>query len=216
MLGLEIVRAYHREEAEVADDVLDAALGLPPGRWRHDPRRDAEVQSQYAGQSIVDLPTPYVMCRHIFGQLALTEHDVFVDLGCAAGRVVLYGAAVTRSRFRGIEIVRERGAIAQEAARNHDRVEIVIGDVLDQDLSVGTVFYAFRPFSEETEGQVVTRLLAEAARRSITVVTHRLLPSLFDTPLLERSDHGPVQFLRSRHDAVDDARVTHRTPMTIR
>jgi precorrin-6B methylase 2 len=199
MTGGELIDAYHREERDADDDALDAALGIPAQRWRHRPGRDAALQAEHVGESIVDVPTPYEICRRIFSSVTLESHDLFIDLGCAAGRVVLYGALVTTARFRGIELIAERAAIATEAARRLelDRVEIIEGDVLDQDFGAGTVFYAFRPFSVETEAKVLERLHAEARRRAITVVTHRLQPSLFDLTVFERTDHGALQVLRS-------------------
>jgi hypothetical protein len=199
MIRRELIDAYHREESDADDDTLDAALGIPAQRWRHQPGRDAALQVDYVGESIVDVPTPYEICRRIFASVMLDSNDLFIDLGCAAGRVVLYGALVTPARFRGIELVAERAAIATDAARRLelDRVEIIDGDVLDQDFGDGTVFYAFRPFSVETEAKVLDRLHEEARRRAITVVTHRLQPSLFDLTVFERVDHGALQVLRS-------------------
>jgi len=194
-----LVGAFHRGKRTCDEAALDAALALPPQRWRHTPQLDATLQAQHVGESIVDVPTPYEICRRVFSYLELDETDLFVDLGCAAGRVVLYGASVSPARFRGIELIDARAAVAANAARQLglNRVDIVAGDVRDHDFGIGTIFYAFRPFSIETEAEVLQRLHAEAQRRQITVVTHRLQPSLFDLTVFDRDDLGVLQIMRS-------------------
>jgi predicted RNA methylase len=198
--GLELVRAYHRGEGEVADAQLDAALGLPAQCFELLPDRDRALAQRHPGESTVDVATPFDVCRGLFAQLSLGADDVFFDLGCAAGRVVLYGAAVTPARFVGIELVQERAELARGAADRFGqaRVRIVTGNVLEQDLSEATVIYAFRPFSVETEASVLERVHHLAAQRPITVAAHRLQPSLFDAAVFDRAGDGALVILRSR------------------
>ncbi len=133
--------------------------------------------------------------------LQLGASDVLFDLGCAEGRVVLYGGVTTPARFVGIEIVEERAEVARRAAEAlalSPRVSVVAGNVLDADLSPATVFYLFRPFGEETEAKVLLRLHEEARRRSVIVVTHRIAPGHMDPEVFEPLATGLLQVHRSR------------------
>jgi SAM-dependent methyltransferase len=191
-----MLRAYHREQ--LPDAALDEALGLPESVWIPSAAH-GRLQAKYPGESIVNLATPYAVCRGLFCALDLGEDDCFVDLGCGDGRVLIYGAAVTPARFRGIELVAERARGALERVRKLqlERVTVVQADVLDQDFGEGDVFYAHRPFSVETEAEVIARLHAEARRRPIRVATHRLQPSLFDATLFDRELYGALVVYRS-------------------
>ncbi len=194
----ELVRAYHREQATPSDAELDRALGLPALREAFDPAGDAALMARYRGESVANLATPYPICRDVMRTLPLGAGDVVVDLGCAEGRVVLYGALTTPARFIGIELVAERAAIAARAARGIHRVTIVEGNALDHDFAVGTVFYLFRPFSEDSEAQVMQRFHEQAARRPLTVVTLRMPPGRFDPALFEPAAPSMLQIHRSR------------------
>jgi hypothetical protein len=205
-----LVRAFHRGEIEPGDTALDVALGLPPRRPTGQPFEDLALTERHPGESFADLPTPYPVARGLFEMLALGADDVLLDLGCAEGRVILYGAVVTQARFVGIEIVEERASIARAAAAAlglADRVEVLRANVLDAALERGTVFYLFRPFGEETERRVLARLHQEGRARAITVVTHRIAPGQMDPEVFEPVATGLLQFHRSRsRRPVDDGR----------
>ncbi len=92
-------------------------------------------------------PTP---ARHIFRLIELTAldaSDIFVDLGSGLGHVPMLVSICTEARSFGIEIERAYDACARECAqRLHlDRATFLQGDVLEVDLSLGTVFYLTRP-----------------------------------------------------------------------
>ncbi|MFP6683279.1 MAG: hypothetical protein VB934_01140 [Polyangiaceae bacterium] len=191
-----LLRAYDHERID--DAQLDEVLGLPESVWIPSDEH-GRLQTRHPGESIVNLSTPYAVCRRLFHALQLGEDDLFVDLGCGDGRVLLYGAAVTSAQFRGIELVTERAHAAQTRVRKlaFDRVTIVEGNVLEQDFGEADVFYTHRPFSVETEAEVLARLHNEARRRSICVATHRLQPSLFDATLFRRELCGALVIYRS-------------------
>ena len=120
------IRAYHAGKRELGEDVLDELLHIPARLGRHAAADHAAVQRAHPGESVVDVPTPYVICRRLFAAITLTERDRFVDLGCAAGRVVLYGGVVSPAQFVGIELIAERAAIAREAAQRLGLESVVI------------------------------------------------------------------------------------------
>lgn len=200
-LDLDLVRAFHRREVEVSDEVLDAALGLPPRRPTGQPFEDEALVRRHPGESFADLPTPYVVARDLFDLLRPSADDVVLDPGCAMGRVVLYGGVVTGARLVGIEIVEERaaiGAAAAEALGLAPRVAIVAGNVLAHDVSRATIVYMFRPFGEATEAEVVRRLHDEARRRPLTVATMRMARVTFDPDVFEPVATGALRIAASR------------------
>jgi SAM-dependent methyltransferase len=105
-------------------------------------------------------PTPYhvlpAILRHI------SSDDVFVDLGCGKGRVPLFVA--TRRRLKkvvGIEIDPQLAQIARENMAKCGPitpVSIVEADVLEVDLSEGSVFFLFNPFGEKTLRKVLENI----------------------------------------------------------
>lgn len=201
MNATELVGAYQREAMEVGDDELDAALGITAGRWRPEVARDSAIQARFPGESIVNVATPYAVCRNLFARLELEPDEVFLDMGCGDGRVLLYGALwCGAARFRGVELVAERVERLRTAASalGLTNVEGVHGNILHQDIDDVAVFYAHRPFSVETEQAVLDMLHREARKRSITVVTNRLQPSLFDPNLFERDGRNTLVFYRSK------------------
>ena len=141
------------------------------------------------------------MARDLFDVLRPSATDVVVDLGCATGRVVLYGGVVTEAQLLGIEIVEERAAVGATAAGAlglSPRVTVAAGNVLDHDLGRATIVYMFRPFGEATEAAVVRRLHDEARRRSLTVATMRMARVAFDPDVFEPVATGTLTIHRSR------------------
>lgn len=200
-VDLDLVRAFHRREVEVSDEALDAALGLPVRRPTGQPFEDDALVRRHPGESFADLPTPYVVARDLLELLRPSPDDLVVDLGCATGRVVLYGGVVTDAGLLGIEIVEERAAIGAAAARSlglSPRVTITAGNVLERDLARGTTFYMFRPFGEATEAEVMRRLHDEARRRPITVATLRMARLTFDPDVFDAITTGTLTVHRSR------------------
>ena len=200
-VDLDLVRAFHRREVEVSDEALDAALGLPPRTPTGQPFEDEALVRRHPGESFADLPTPYVAARDLFDVLRPSAADVVLDLGCATGRVVLYGGVVTGAQLLGIEIVEERAAIGAAAVHTlglAPRVTVVAGNVLDHDLGRATIVYMFRPFGEATEAAVVRRLHDAARRRDLTVATMRMARVVFDPDVFDPVATGTLTIHRSR------------------
>lgn len=196
----ELFRAYHHEERAISDAQLDAALGLDERatvRTSYDP----ELEAAHAGESVVYLPTPYPVCRTFFSRICAGPQDTIVDLGCGIGRFLAYGALITEARLRGVELVAQRSVIARRCVERLGlvkQVEVIAGNVLDQDLSDASIFYLHRPFSSETEAAVIRALHDLARRQAITVGAYRLLPTLFHRAVFEETHLGDLRIYRSR------------------
>jgi hypothetical protein len=117
-------------------------------------------------------PTP---ARHIFdliGRTALTERDFLIDLGSGLGHVTLMASICTSARCTGIELEPSYVTCARQSARLLNlNVRFMQGDARAADLSDGTVFYLFTPFSGTILRVVLNSLRQEAARRAIRICT---------------------------------------------
>lgn len=118
-------------------------------------------------------PTP---AHHIFDFIArasLSERDVVVDLGSGLGHVALLAAICTHGRCIGIELQPAYVASARQCARvlNVRNVEFVEQDVRQADLSEGTVFYLYTPFTGAILRTVLGLLRHQAERRAIRLCT---------------------------------------------
>lgn len=105
-------------------------------------------------------PTP---ARHIFHLLRLvnlTANDVLIDLGSGLGHVPLLASVCTDARCVGIEreepYVRTARACAEQL--NLARATFLCYDARNADLSAGTVFYLYTPFTGPILGEVLRRL----------------------------------------------------------
>ena len=119
-------------------------------------------------------PTP---ARHIFTLIdvtALTAADVLVDLGSGLGHVPLLAATLTSARSIGIELEASYVERARQCAQrlNLNRVTFIEQDARAADLSTGTVFYLYTPFTGSILSSVLGRLRREAAARPIRVCTY--------------------------------------------
>lgn len=118
-------------------------------------------------------PTPV---RHVFDLIdraRLTQDDVVIDLGSGMGHVPLLVSICTPARACGIE--REAAYVhsAQRAADalRIDRASFVAQDAREADLSHGTVFYLYTPFTGDLLRHMLDRLRDEAGHRPIRVAT---------------------------------------------
>ncbi len=104
-----------------------------------------KIDGAYPAQSI-----NYQYLRELLKVIDFTEDDVFVDVGCAWGRLIGYMKKNTRiKKFVGVEINEEIARFAQDVFKNDNRVEIVCGDIVNNIPIDGTVFYLFNPFNEK-------------------------------------------------------------------
>lgn len=136
------------------EDSVDATL-----------ERDAEM--------VFYQPTP---ARHVFDLIEranINDQDVLVDLGSGLGHVPLLVSICTGARCIGVE----RDAAYVDAARRQARaldlrgVEFIAADARDADLSQGTVFYLYTPFTGGILREVLDRLREQAGHRDIRIAT---------------------------------------------
>jgi Histone methylation protein DOT1 len=119
-------------------------------------------------------PTP---ARHILRLIeltALTATDVLVDLGSGLGHVPLLVSICTDARSIGIELEAAYVACAQQCAQrlNLNRVTFLREDARVADLTAGTVFYLYTPFTGSILSAVLERLRREAATRRIRICSY--------------------------------------------
>jgi Histone methylation protein DOT1 len=116
-------------------------------------------------------PTPVRHILHLLETTALAEGDVFVDFGSGLGHVPLLVSMVTGVQSPGFEVQAAYVASAQECARSLrlNRVRFIPQDARKADLSSGTVFYLYSPFTGSILADVLDALRMESTRRSIKI-----------------------------------------------
>jgi hypothetical protein len=137
--------------------------------------QDPNVEHAFSEPEMVFYqPTP---ARHIFsliGQTALTAADVLVDLGSGLGHVPLLVSICTRACSIGIELEAAYIERARQGAQklNLDRVSFIQQDARAANLSSGTVFYLYTPFTGSMMDRMLDLLQREAATRRIRICTY--------------------------------------------
>jgi predicted RNA methylase len=118
-------------------------------------------------------PTPVRHILHLRRLCALSEDDVFVDLGSGLGHVALLASMLTGVQSVGIEMEAAYVASAEECARSLrlGRVRFIQEDARAADLSRGTVFYLYSPFTGSILAEVLDRLQKESTSRRIKICT---------------------------------------------
>jgi SAM-dependent methyltransferase len=145
--------------------------------WLRDQGYAAPERNSYA-------PTPWGLLRRMLSPAEVTEDDVFLDIGCGMGRIMLEaGLRYPFARVEGIELVPRQAAAAREAlGRNEARLrcrswEVVTTDVIDYVVPDDvTVAFLFDPFTGSLFDAAITRLEESVARRA------RPLTVLYVTP----------------------------------
>jgi hypothetical protein len=144
------------------DELLSGVLQL---------REPSEPSLQRSPEMVFYQPTPVRHILHLLAATALTEDDVFVDLGSGLGHVPLLVSIVTGARSLGIEVQAAYVASARECAQilHLSHVQFIPQDAREADLSGGTVFYLYSPFNGSILTDVLSALRMESMRRSITI-----------------------------------------------
>jgi SAM-dependent methyltransferase len=116
-------------------------------------------------------PTAYHVMRKLFEACPLGEDDHFIDIGCGRGRALCYAALRPVARVAGVEFRVQHAASAQRnlgnlRGRKALDWHVMGGSAADFDLSGGTVYYMYNPFSGPLFEDVVGRMRAVAKTAS--------------------------------------------------
>lgn len=134
-------------------------------------REPSEPDLQLSPEMVAYQPTPVRHILHLITASVLSDEDVFVDLGSGLGHVPLLVSMLAGVQSLGIEFQPAYVACAQECAESLQlrRVRFLLENVRTADLSSGTVFYLYSPFTGSILTDVLTRLRTESTRRSIKI-----------------------------------------------
>jgi len=173
------------------DRALDLMLGLDERRIEAGVDTD-ELRRRHGYEQWAYGGVGYHKISLAWDRLGATVDDVVYELGCGYGRVLIYGALTTPARrLVGIERVEKRcrAGIEVRDRLGLERLEFITANVLDCDLSDGTIFFVLNAFSNKTLREVVDRLEQVARARPIRVVSVNWsnLP-LAEEPWLEELD----------------------------
>ena len=152
------------EHYDYLDELVSGVLRFPAP--------DDEVGA-LAEDMVFYQPTP---ARHTFDllrRLQLGADDLLIDLGAGLGHVPLLVAACTDARAHGVEIEPVYAASAQACAESLGlaRASFACADARTLDLSTGSVFYLYTPFTGTILRQVLGALAEQARRCPIRVCT---------------------------------------------
>jgi hypothetical protein len=136
-------------------------------------REPNEAHLLHEPEMVLYQPTPVRHILHLIMSSALSEADGFVDLGSGLGQVALLASMLTGVQSLGIEVEAAYVASAQECAQSlHlSRVRFIHDDARSADLSSGTVFYLYSPFTGSILANILKRLRKESTRRPIKICT---------------------------------------------
>lgn len=145
------------------------------------PPEPSEPDLQLSMEMVPYQPTPVRHILHLIATAAVTEDDIFVDLGSGLGHVPLLVSMLTGARSLGVEVQAAYVASARKSAQSlHlSRVQFTAQDARDADLSHGTVFYLYSPFKGSILAEVLSALQGESMRRPLKICslgpcTHRI------------------------------------------
>jgi hypothetical protein len=136
-------------------------------------REPSEASLHRVPEMLFYQPTPVRHILQLITASVLSEADVLVDLGSGLGHVPLLASMLTGVQGLGIELEAAYVASAQKCAQSlHlSRVRFIHEDARAADLSSGTVFYLYSPFTGSILADVLERLRKESTRRPIKICT---------------------------------------------
>jgi hypothetical protein len=124
-------------------------------------------------EMVVYQPTPARHIFDLFDRTVLTEQDVLIDLGSGLGHVPLLTCICTSARSIGVEFEPVYVDSAKQTAEtlNLKRVTFIQQDAQAADLTEGTLFYLYTPFTGKMLRTVLDSVRREGANRDIRVCT---------------------------------------------
>ena len=123
--------------------------------------------------SVFYQPTPARHIFHLISAASVTNADTLIDLGSGLGHVPLLASICTGATSIGIELDPAWVGIAKQSADalNLHNVTFLAQDARQADLSAGTVFYLYTPFTGSTLASVLAAIRLQATLRSIRICT---------------------------------------------
>ncbi|MCR4688352.1 MAG: class I SAM-dependent methyltransferase [Saccharofermentans sp.] len=110
-------------------------------------------------------PTPYYCLTRLAESGHVTGEDVFVDFGCGMGRACFAINYLTGAKAIGIDFNSRFLNIARsnlEGYRNKD-IDFVLSDATEYEITKGSVFYFYNPFSCDIQLKVLDNIKAYRA-----------------------------------------------------
>jgi hypothetical protein len=174
---------FARERASIAQgglrgaDLIEYLAGIEPRR------RDLAAeqllgisvgpleQTSLADELITYVPSGVAPIVQAVLDASLGPEDVFIDLGSGLGKAVMLAHLLSGARARGVEVQPALAAHADECASRLGLREVTfsVDDARDAELSNGTVFFLYLPFTGSVLARVLERLREVAAQRTILV-----------------------------------------------
>lgn len=207
-IAVNLFRQTRREGVSVAFGNLLSRAHTYWMEWRLGIHTDEFITADnlgYNGECASYAPVPYSSMRVILSELSMESDDVFLDIGCGMGRLVVLAAGYPIKRAIGVERSPALADIAHKNLRTarHLRcwdLDIVTMNaaqyVIPNDVSV---IFMFNPFTGAVLNAVLNNIwqsLQEAPRRlTLACLLQRGLPfdvQLRATPWLRRSCEMPV------------------------
>ena len=149
---------------DVLDDLIAGILPIPePG----------ELEGNSAEQVFYQ-PTPVRHVLDMIDRTRLTPEDVLVDFGSGLGQLCILASLLSGARTIGIEIQTAYVESSRQCARNlglKDSVSFEDSDARQADISAGTVFHLYTPFTGSILRSVLDNLRVQAGRQPIRVST---------------------------------------------
>lgn len=89
----------------------------------------------------------YYYLKELIKNIEYTDEDIFVDVGCAWGRLIGYMRIKTKIKhFIGVEVNESVAEIARKTFADDKNIKIIVGSILDKFPNEGTIYYLFNPF----------------------------------------------------------------------
>ncbi len=144
------------------DELLSGVLQL---------REPSKASAHLEREMVFYQPTPVRHILRLIELTALSEGDVLVDLGSGLGHVPLLASILTGAQSIGIEVEAAYVASAQECAQAlcQSRVRFIHEDARTADLSAGTVFYLYSPFTGSITGYCTAQVAKQGTNRPIKI-----------------------------------------------
>ena len=175
--GSVIVRKFHARTVEATDSILERALRIAPGDEKSGGALPALLQ-RHGNQNFTFFGgTPFPEIREIFRAVDPQPHELFCDAGAGYGHVVFYGACVSASRFRAVEILPVRCAAMRQTARRLglNNVEVIEGDALTQNYDDVSYLLLNSPFFPDVAPQFMGKLAKSRAALTTVIAMNNIV-----------------------------------------